>query len=213
MWRRQCTGAQAVRRSCGLRLPQGEWSGRGAFPGRGSHAGKHGGGQGRANAGMSSVKADEKSAHRQPKGSYGRVIRVGLGGPKPRAQAVGDGQPVSIPAPPTSVEAPVTPSGKFRVPTGQGAFLPRGLFGGEGGGRSGDFGQGDGAGPERARKAWGGGRGASVPQTDTGGWVQVHRGGRENLRQGTRQSHPVTSGEGVPLPVYLQAREAGWWPQ
>ena len=53
----------------------------------------------RANAGMSSVKADEKSAHRKPKGSYGRVVRVGLVGPKPRAGAVGDGELVSIPAP------------------------------------------------------------------------------------------------------------------
>ena len=48
---------------------------------------------------MSSEKADAKSAHRKPKGSYGRVVRVGLGGPKPRPQGVGDGQPVSIPAP------------------------------------------------------------------------------------------------------------------
>ena len=56
---------------------------------------------GSANAGMSSVKADEKSAHRKPEGSYGRVIRVGLGGPKPRPQGVGDGQTVSIPSLPT----------------------------------------------------------------------------------------------------------------
>ncbi len=55
---------------------------------------------GSANAGMSSVKADEKSAHRKPEGSYGRVIRVGLGGPKPRPRGVGDGQTVSIPSPP-----------------------------------------------------------------------------------------------------------------
>jgi hypothetical protein len=32
---------------------------------------------------MSSEKADEKSAHRKPEGSYGRIIRVGLVGPKP----------------------------------------------------------------------------------------------------------------------------------
>ncbi len=57
------------------------------------------GAAGRANAGMSSVKADEKSVHRKPKVSYGRVVRVGLVGPKPRAQAVGDGELVSIPAP------------------------------------------------------------------------------------------------------------------
>src|SRR5262245_9118475 len=75
---------------------------------------------------MSSVKADEKSAHRQPEGSYGRVIRVGLGGPKPRPKGVGDGQPVSIPAPLRHDEAPVTPSGSLCVPTGHGAFLPCG---------------------------------------------------------------------------------------
>jgi hypothetical protein len=54
---------------------------------------------GSANAGMSSVKVDEKSAHRKPKVSYGRLVRVGLVGPKPRAEAVGDGELVSIPAP------------------------------------------------------------------------------------------------------------------
>ena len=48
---------------------------------------------------MSSVKTDENSVHRKSKGSYGRFIRVGLVGPKPRAKAVGDGQQVSIPAP------------------------------------------------------------------------------------------------------------------
>ncbi len=93
---------------------------------RRSLSGSWGGAQGRANAGMSSVKADEKSAHRKPEGSSGRVIRGGLGGPKPRPQGVGDGQPVSIPAPLMRDEAPVTPSGTPCVPTGQGAFLPRG---------------------------------------------------------------------------------------
>src|SRR5947209_869771 len=66
---------------------------------RRSRSGRNGGGLGSANAGMSSVKADAKSAHRKPKGSYARVVRVGLGGPKPRPQGVGDGQLVSIPAP------------------------------------------------------------------------------------------------------------------
>ena len=103
---------------------------------------------------MSSVKADGKSAHRNPEGSSGRVIRGGLGGPKPRPQGVGDGQPVSIPAPPSCGEAPVTSSGNAGVPIGQGAFLQRRA----GCGRSGDFGQGDQRGPERARKAWGGAR-------------------------------------------------------
>ncbi len=57
------------------------------------------GADGSENAGMSSVNADENSAHRKPKDSYGRSFRVGLVGPKPRAKAVGDGQLVSIPAP------------------------------------------------------------------------------------------------------------------
>ena len=57
------------------------------------------GASGSENAGMSSVNVDENSAHRKPKGSYGRFFRVGLVGPKPRAKAVGDGQLVSIPAP------------------------------------------------------------------------------------------------------------------
>ena len=55
---------------------------------------------------MSSVKTDEKSVHRKPKVSYGRLIRVGLVGPKLRAKAVSDGQLVSIPAPLT---------GRFKV--------------------------------------------------------------------------------------------------
>ena len=61
---------------------------------------KEGGADGSENAGMSSVNVDENSAHRKPKDSYGRSFRVGLVGPKPRAKAVGDGQLVSIPAPP-----------------------------------------------------------------------------------------------------------------
>ncbi len=44
------------------------------------------------NAGMSSVKACEKHAHRKPKVSYARLIRVGLVGPKPNPKGVGDGQ-------------------------------------------------------------------------------------------------------------------------
>ena len=63
---------------------------------------RHIGAKASANAGISSVKADEKSAHRKPKVSYGRLIRVGLVGPKPRAQAVGDGQRVIIPVPSSS---------------------------------------------------------------------------------------------------------------
>jgi hypothetical protein len=62
---------------------------------------------------MSSVKADAKSAHRQPEDSDGRVIRVGLGGPKPRPKGVGDGQPVSIPAPLVCGEAIGDPERQF----------------------------------------------------------------------------------------------------
>ena len=58
------------------------------------------GGGGSENAGMSSVNPGENPGHRKPKVSYGRSIRVGLVGPKPRPKGVGDGQEVSIPPPP-----------------------------------------------------------------------------------------------------------------
>ena len=41
----------------------------------------------------------EKHVHRKPEVSYGRLIRVGLVGPKPRTKVVGDGQRVKIPVP------------------------------------------------------------------------------------------------------------------
>jgi len=47
--------------------------------------------EGRDSAGISSVKVDEKSARRKPKVSWGRLIRPGLVGPKPRSKGVGDG--------------------------------------------------------------------------------------------------------------------------
>jgi hypothetical protein len=50
-------------------------------------------------AGISSVKADEKSARRKPKVSWGREIRPGLVGPKARPRGVADGQLVNIPVP------------------------------------------------------------------------------------------------------------------
>ncbi len=53
----------------------------------------------RENAGMSSVKACEKHVHRKPEVSYARLIRVGLVGPKPNPEGVGDGQWVNIPIP------------------------------------------------------------------------------------------------------------------
>ena len=57
------------------------------------------GGSRRDNAGISSVKADGKSARRKPKVSWGREIRSGLVGPKARPKGVVDGQQVNIPAP------------------------------------------------------------------------------------------------------------------
>ena len=53
-----------------------------------------------ANVGMSSVKACENHVRRKSKVSDGRLIRVGLVGPKPRPEGVGDGQQVNIPVPP-----------------------------------------------------------------------------------------------------------------
>ena len=57
------------------------------------------GGGRRDYAGISSAKADEKSARRKPKVSWGREIRPGLVGPKVRPRGVADGQQVNIPAP------------------------------------------------------------------------------------------------------------------
>src|ERR671933_625531 len=56
-----------------------------------------------------------------------------------------------------------------------------------------------GAGPRE--KPGAGMLGAPVPQTDTGGRVSAYQGERVIPRQGTRQSGPVTSGEGAPLLV------------
>ena len=53
----------------------------------------------RENAGTSSEQARENRARRKPKVSHAMPISVGLVGPKPRAKAVGDGQPVNTPAP------------------------------------------------------------------------------------------------------------------
>ena len=57
------------------------------------------GGGRRDNAGISSAKADEKSARRKPKVSWGREIRPGLVGPKVRPRGVADGQLVNNPVP------------------------------------------------------------------------------------------------------------------
>ena len=60
---------------------------------------RHAGGDRRDNAGISSAKADGKSARRKSKVSWGREIRPGLVGPKVRLRSVADGQQVNIPAP------------------------------------------------------------------------------------------------------------------
>ncbi len=49
---------------------------------------------------MSSVKMRENRIRRKSEVSYATLFDVGLVGPKPRPQGVGDGQLVNIPAPP-----------------------------------------------------------------------------------------------------------------
>jgi hypothetical protein len=51
-------------------------------------------------AGTSSDQVGENPTRRKPKGSWGRFIRPGLVGPKPRPRGVGEGQSVNIPIPP-----------------------------------------------------------------------------------------------------------------
>jgi hypothetical protein len=57
------------------------------------------GGDPSANAGMSNDSGGENPPHRKPEGSAARALRGGVGGPKPRARAVGDGQAVDNPLP------------------------------------------------------------------------------------------------------------------
>ena len=73
----------------------------------------------------------ENHIHRKPKVSYGRFVRVGLVGPKPRPKGVGDGQQVNIPAPPDSVKPRGAQGGKLSVPIGHGASLIVGARGGK----------------------------------------------------------------------------------
>ena len=96
--RRQCNGAKPPTEAVALSDIFGEGVGERSAQQRSVDVNQRGA-SGSENAGMSSVNVDENSAHRKPKGSYGRFFRVGLVGPKPRANAVGDGQLVSIPAP------------------------------------------------------------------------------------------------------------------
>jgi hypothetical protein len=48
-------------------------------------------------AGLSNDKLGEKPSRRKSKVSWGRLIRPGLVGPKPRPAGVGEGQQVNIP--------------------------------------------------------------------------------------------------------------------
>ena len=57
-----------------------------------SHGVSFGGALTSENAGMSSVKACENHARRKPKVSYATSIGIGLVGPKPNPNGVGDGQ-------------------------------------------------------------------------------------------------------------------------
>jgi hypothetical protein len=97
--RRQCNGAKPPTEAVALFAFSGGRVGERSVQQRSVDVNQRGA-DGSENAGMSSVNADENSAHRKPKVSYARLILVGLVGPKPRAKAVGDGQLVSIPAPP-----------------------------------------------------------------------------------------------------------------
>ncbi len=61
-------------------------------------------GRGRSeNVGISSENIGENPMRRKSKVSWGRFVRPGLVGPKPRSRDVGDGQQVDIPVPPKHV--------------------------------------------------------------------------------------------------------------
>ena len=60
---------------------------------------RRGGAQGSENVGMSNVKMRENRIRRKSKVSYATLFDVGLAGPKPRPQGVGDGKRVNIPVP------------------------------------------------------------------------------------------------------------------
>src|SRR5437764_354224 len=64
-----------------------------------SRSGNPGGRSTSEDAGISSEKAGENPARRKPQGSSGRFVLWRLAGPKPKADAVGDGQTVKIPSP------------------------------------------------------------------------------------------------------------------
>jgi hypothetical protein len=154
-------------------------------------------------AGTSSDQVGENPTRRKPKGSWGRFIRPGLVGPKPRPRGVGEGQSVNIPIPPLwrSTDG-VTQKGRHRrsvdmdVPEAEGA--PTGKSVGA-----------------TTLRWWGGLRAVNGPishcrenplgrhrgarTANRHRWARRESSGaRENSREGTRQNDPVTSGEGVP---------------
>jgi hypothetical protein len=77
----------------------GSDSGRGAFRRGRRPTGRTAGHGGRDDAGTSSDQDGENPSRRKPKGSWGRFIRPGLVGPKPRPRGVGEGQRVNSPVP------------------------------------------------------------------------------------------------------------------
>ena len=66
------------------------------------------GGPRRDPAGLSSDKSSENLLRRKPKVSWGRFVRPGLVGPKPRPQGVGDGEPVEYSGTTSTVFEPVS---------------------------------------------------------------------------------------------------------
>ena len=152
----------------------------------------------------------ENHIHRKPKDSDGRSVRVGLVGPKPRPEGVGDGHPVNIPEPQVQSEGGTQcgkptwrmaePGQACRPERGVGKTAPggRGVKGTPLGG-SGSTGL-----PRKASKR----RSTCARTANRHRWVgREYQGERENLRQGTRQINPVTSGEGVPPKVKFAQME------
>ena len=183
-----------------IRAPRVVADGRGASPVRRSRPGKGGGGQGSENVGMSSNRTVRKPSHRMAEVSAATIIVGGLVGPKARPKGVADGQTVEIPSPRADERVrPGDGAGRAERGAGDAASNRAGApargrrGGGESGGDPWRFGRG-----RPPRKAPGGRPRAPVPQTDAGGRVREHRGGRVSPRQGTRQVGPVTSGEGTP---------------
>ena len=80
-------------------LTDGSDSGRGAFRRGRRLTGRTAGRGGSDDAGTSSDQDGENPSRRKPKGSWGRFIRPGLVGPKPRPRGVGEGQRVNSPVP------------------------------------------------------------------------------------------------------------------